>query len=243
MDIFEEEQKIYERAASHMRSVEEGEPYDFGEFKVLVKEYRSLLKQLRRMTKISDRTSEGLHENNLSLIDKVHYDTLTGIYSRRYMEAGLKRSLQLLGHSEGILSILMMDIDFFKRYNDTYGHSAGDDCLRAVAKALDACVVNADNFVARYGGEEFVAVLPNTDEAGVAVMAQQLLDAVRKLNIPHEGNDSADCVTISIGGTTLKPKPDHQFMDYIKRADIALYTSKETGRNKFTFVEYKEDMQ
>lgn len=240
MDLFGEEQQVYERAASHIKSVEDGGAYDFEEFKVLAGEYRDLLKQLRRITRMSDRTVDGLHENNLELIDKVHYDTLTGIYNRRYMEEELERRIRSLAHSNGRMSIMIMDIDFFKRYNDAYGHSAGDDCLRAVAKALDGCIAQNDNFVARYGGEEFVAVLSHMDEAEAVTMAEKILEAVRGLEIIHENNEAAGCVTISIGVTTVRVKQNHSYVDYIKRADAALYDSKRNGRNKYTFIKYRE---
>lgn len=243
MDLFEEEQQIYDNAMNHIKAVDAGAPYDFEEFRTLTKEYRIILKQLRRMTKLSDRTTDNLHESNLDLIDKVHYDTLTGIYNRRFMEENLEKNIQLLARSEGVLSIMIMDIDFFKRYNDTYGHSAGDDCLKAVAKAIGDCVASTDDFVARYGGEEFVAVLPNTNEAQAAIIAEKILETVRELGIPHKKNEAASYVTISIGLTTLKPKHNHKFMNYIKRADIALYDSKQKGKNCYTYIKYEEDVE
>lgn len=240
MDLFEEEQRVYECAAGHIKSVEAGGDYDFEKFKALAREYGDLLKQLRRITRMSDRTVDGLHENNLELIDKVHYDMLTGIYNRRYMEEELERSIRTLAHSGGCLSVMIIDIDFFKRFNDTYGHSVGDDCLRAVAKAMDNCVTQNNNFVARYGGEEFVAVLWNTDEKGAVMVAEKILEAVRRLGIVHENNEAAKYVTISIGTTTVRPKQNHSYIDYIKRADTALYDSKKNGRNRYTLINYKE---
>lgn len=241
MDLFEEEQKVYDHAASHIKSVEAGEPYDFKEFKSLAKEYCAILKQLRRITRISDRTTGGLHESNLELVDKVHFDTLTGIHSRRFMEESLTEIVKTLALSDGVLSIMMIDIDYFKKYNDTYGHSAGDDCLRDVAKAIAGCAAGANGFAARYGGEEFVVVLPNTDEENVAELGRIILNSIRELHITHEKNEGIGQVTVSIGATTLHPKSAHHFESYIRQADVALYNSKRRGRNRYTYIDYEED--
>jgi diguanylate cyclase (GGDEF)-like protein len=127
-----------------------------------------------------------------------------------------------------------MDIGFFKKYNDTYGHAEGDNCLRAVAQAIRDSVTRDDDFTARYGGEEFVAVLPNTDRNGAVVIAERILENIRDRNIPHEKNDAASCVTVSIGVFTgdVKDMPDS--IHYIKLADKALYASKANGRNRIT---------
>lgn len=243
MDLFEEEQRIYDNAVNHIKAVDMGEPYNFEQFRTLTDEYCSLLKQLRRMTKLSDRTATGLNESNLELMGKVNYDTLTGIYNRRYMEEILEKDIRLLSRTEGYLSIMMLDVDFFKKYNDTYGHSSGDECLKAVAKTLAGCVMQPDDFAARYGGEEFVVALSNTSKSEACFIAEKILEAVRALGISHEKNEAAGCVTISIGVTTVKPKAGHNFADYIKKADAALYMSKNNGRNCYTFIDYEEDTE
>jgi diguanylate cyclase (GGDEF)-like protein len=130
----------------------------------------------------------------------------------------------------------MIDIDYFKKYNDTYGHDAGDRCLREVASALSQCVMRDEDFIARYGGEEFVAVLPNTDKDGVQLIAEKMLEKVRELNIPHEINGIENYVTVSIGGTTGIVNSLQHESDYIKLADKALYESKKNGRNRYTFL-------
>ncbi|MDR2718019.1 MAG: GGDEF domain-containing protein [Treponema sp.] len=238
MDLFEHEQKIFDRAAQHLEDIRAGKPAGIEEFAFLVNEYGRLLKWIRRNTHFSDRTSSELLETNIELEDKLHVDVLTGIYNRRFMEENLKRVIRSLSRAKGTLSVMMVDVDFFKRYNDTYGHSMGDDCLKAIAIAITKAVERADDFVARYGGEEFVVVLPYTEEAGAEVTAVKLLEGVRALRIPHEQSDAADHVTISIGVTTVKVVHGHDYMDYIKRADEALYVSKQTGRNKYTYLKY-----
>ena len=188
----------------------------------------------------SRRESATLALRNQDLQGKVYRDALTGIYNRRYMEENLKRIMTLLSASGGTLSLFMIDVDFFKKYNDTYGHSMGDDCLKTIAETLDQSVPRSDDFVARYGGEEFVVVLPNTNEHGARVLAHRLLENIRKRNIPHATSDVEDRVTISIGITTGNTACAHEISDYIKRADGALYLSKQNGRNQYTHLGFAD---
>ena len=166
---------------------------------------------------------------------EVDYDALTGINNRRFFDESMKRILSLLSRSGGLLSMLMIDIDFFKRYNDTYGHVEGDKCLKIVAQTLFRSITRTDDFVVRYGGEEFILVLPNTDELGARLVANKLLDNIRNCNIPHEHNDAAKCLTVSIGATTGKVLHTHNVDDFVKRADEMLYKSKQNGRNQYFF--------
>jgi diguanylate cyclase (GGDEF)-like protein len=172
---------------------------------------------------------------NAFIRTEVEYDALTGIYNRRYFDETMERLIRSLSRSESLLSMLMIDIDFFKRYNDNYGHIEGDKCLKIVAQTLSQCITRADDFVARYGGEEFIVVLPNTDEYGARLIAEKLLDNIRDLNLPHEQSDVADYVTVSIGGTTGKVMHTHKAGDFVKKADELMYKSKQEGRNRFSF--------
>jgi methyl-accepting chemotaxis protein len=167
-------------------------------------------------------------------------DSLTGLYNRRFFDGSMKKIIKALSRTEGNLSILMIDIDFFKNYNDTYGHNKGDKCLNEVATILSKCITREEDFIARYGGEEFVAVLPNTDENGTHLIAERLISKIRESKIPHKNSDITSYVTISIGGTTGVVKHYHKESDYIKLADSALYKSKQDGRNLYTFVKFKE---
>ncbi|MCL2284656.1 MAG: GGDEF domain-containing protein [Fibromonadales bacterium] len=242
IDLFEHEQQIYDGALDYADKVRNGKFYDFEEYLMLTKEYGKLLKQLRRATRIADRTTINLYESNLDLTDKVNYDMLTGIYNRRYLEDGLKRVINTLVRSGGgLLSVLMLDVDHFKKYNDTYGHCMGDACLKVVASVLTESLTRDDDFVARYGGEEFAAILPNTDENGARKVADKMLENMRQRNIPHEKNDAAKCVTFSIGFTTGNVGFSQNGTDYLKRADDALYISKQSGRNKCTYINFKEE--
>jgi diguanylate cyclase (GGDEF)-like protein len=241
MDLFEHEQKILDRAEKYMEDAHNGKSFDIEEFASIVNEYRKLLKQLRNAVNISDRTENILLKNSLELEGKVHLDALTGIYNRWYMEDNLKHIIKSLSRARGILCVMMIDVDFFKKYNDFYGHSMGDNCLKAITVTLSKAVERADDFVVRYGGEEFIIVLPYTDKAGAESTAAKLLESVRALRIPHEKSDVADHVTISIGVTTVKVVYNHHYMEYINRADEALYISKQTGRDKYTYLNYNKE--
>jgi len=240
LDLFEIEQKIFDDASKRVEEVRRGGSFDFNEYEFLVKEYGKLLKQNRKSTHFADRISNGLFEINITLDEKVHYDALTGIYNRRFMDDNFKRIIKSLSRTKGLLSVMMLDIDFFKKYNDTYGHSMGDECLKLVAKALFE-TARMDDCVIRYGGEEFVILLPNTDEADVEKIAARILKNIRSLEIPHINSDLVDHVTISIGATTVRVKPGHKYMDYVERADEALYMSKDTGRNKYTHLKFHDE--
>ncbi|MCL2095422.1 MAG: diguanylate cyclase [Oscillospiraceae bacterium] len=178
-------------------------------------------------------------ENNIrfleSEVDKINYDALTGIYNRRYYDKQLELVIKSLSRAGGTLSLMMIDVDCFKQYNDQYGHSQGDDCLRAVAKTLKETVTRADDFAVRYGGEEFSVVLPNTDEKGAGIIAGEILENIRKLNIIHEYTkvEGVNYITVSIGVTTGVVGRSHKSGDYIKRADAMLYHAKHSGRNRY----------
>lgn len=167
-----------------------------------------------------------------------HHDALTGLYNRRYIEEEMGMIINTLQRSGGgMLSVLMMDIDFFKRYNDTYGHPEGDKCLIAVAKAISGAITRIGDFAARYGGEEFLVVLPNTDAAGAKLVAERLIENVRTLGIPHKHNNAAPYVTMSVGGVSADTTKLSKFEDFVSQADDALYISKNSGRNRYTQYE------
>jgi len=171
------------------------------------------------------------------LFTKANIDALTGIYNRRFMENNLEHIMGMLSRTQGILSVLMLDIDYFKKFNDTYGHERGDVCLKAVAQEMPKSVMRASDFVARYGGEEFIAILPNTDETGARMVAENLLENVRALKIPHSGSTVAPFVTVSVGVTTGEVAYGVMWEEFVRRADDALYESKQNGRNQYTFKE------
>jgi len=184
----------------------------------------------------------GLLSNTIQeLFIKGHYDGLTGIFNRRYFESMLHNNILTLSRAKTKMSVLLIDIDYFKKYNDTYGHLKGDECLKTIAQTLNKGIVRSGDFAARYGGEEFVVVLPNTDATGARIIADKILNAIRGLKIPHE-NSSEGIVTISVGITTGGIIHTQKWNDYIKRADEALYMSKQNGRNRYTFIELKNEI-
>jgi diguanylate cyclase (GGDEF)-like protein len=240
MDLFAEEQNILDKGFLYLEKVRNGTAFDIEQYAVILDEYRRLLRQLRRAIRIADRTTTNLYEDNQDLTDKVHYDALTGIYNRRYLEDNLQKIVKSVSRTGGCLSVMMMDVDFFKKYNDTYSHSKGDDCLKTIAEVVAGSLSRPDDFAARYGGEEFAVILPNTGEFGARYIAGKILENVRMRNIPHEKNEAADCVTVSIGVTTGEVRHTQTGADYIKCADEALYRSKHNGRNQYTYVDFKE---
>lgn len=241
-DLFDREQKILDNALKHLTEIQNGAPCSAVEFDCIVKEYSRLLRQLRRVIKISDKTTVELNTSKLDLLTKVHYDVLTGIYNRRFMEESLRRVIKALSRSSpSKLSVLIIDVDFFKNYNDTYGHSKGDECLKTIATTLKNSITRPEDFVARYGGEEFVVVLPNTDEKGARNIANKIVENVRLCNMPHEKSVAASYVTVSVGATTGTVKHTQSGGDYIRQADEALYISKQNGRNKYTFISFEEE--
>jgi diguanylate cyclase (GGDEF)-like protein len=170
--------------------------------------------------------------------DKIFYDPLTELYNRRFLDETLRRLLRTLSRAEGMISLMMIDIDFFKNYNDTYGHVEGDNSLKKVAAALRESVTRADDFVARYGGEEFLVVLPNTDEDGARMVARRVMENIRKCAIPHESSTVDALLTVSIGVATGKADHAREAGHYVRRADELLYESKRGGRNRYTFGEF-----
>lgn len=238
-DIFEREQVILDNAVKHSNEAKKGQPIDTDVYNNLVKEYGRLLKQLRRMTKIYDKATDSLNMSKLDLMDKVRYDALTGIYNRRYLDENIDKIVEALSIKKDELCVMMLDVDFFKRYNDTYGHSEGDECLRRIAKTIAESLTRESDFVARYGGEEFVVLLPNMDENMARVTANRILENIRAQDIMHEANEVAPYVTISIGVTSSRVLHAQTGEDYIKRADEALYLSKKRGRNRYTYIDFK----
>jgi len=213
--------------------------------RVLFKPLDQLSDSLLQLKENSDAIVYGMERDdeigNLSrtimdLFTQANYDALTGIYNRNYMVSNFQNIMHMLSRSNGILSVLMIDVDFFKNYNDEYGHDKGDYCLKAVAKALSDSITRKEDFVARYGGEEFLAILPNTDESGARIIANRLLESVRRMALPHGRSSVADHVTVSIGVTTGRVLFTQTKEEFIKRADEAMYSAKQGGRDRYVFM-------
>ena len=239
-DLFAAEQKVLDDAIRYSHELENGMVPDTSKYDELASAYGKLLKQLRMVTKISDWTAVSLHTSMHDLLDIVHFDVMTGVYNRKYLEDSMERITKSLIRKNASLGMMMIDVDYFKKYNDTYGHSKGDVCLKGVAEAIRQSLFRPEDFVVRYGGEEFVVVLPDTDEIAVRVVANRVINNVRLLGIPHERSKAAEYVTVSVGVTVAEVTEIHDVEEYIRRADEALYYSKNSGRNKYTFMDLIE---
>lgn len=159
-------------------------------------------------------------------------DGLTGIANRRRFDEVFSREWRWAQrHGQGI-GVLMLDLDAFKGYNDTLGHPAGDKVLRRIASILNGQVNRSHDLVARYGGEEFAVILPATDQHGVEVVAQRMLNAVRMARMPHPQSPCSEYVSVSIGSSWQQPQLRDRMEALVEDADQALYHAKETGRNR-----------
>jgi diguanylate cyclase (GGDEF)-like protein len=158
-------------------------------------------------------------------------DALTGLANRRHFDQYLATEWRRSQRDCQPLSLIMMDADKFKVYNDTYGHQRGDNCLKQIAEACMDVVSRPGDLIARYGGEEFVVILPNTRSEGALHVANEICEALRSRRLPHSGNGPG-IVTISAGSATMTPKYGKHVTDLIELADKALYKAKFGGRNQ-----------
>lgn len=193
--------------------------------------------KMKAMTRIAA-LRQRLSIANQKLEEQASRDGLTGLCNRRYMDLRLDAAWAEAERLQKPFGLLMIDIDHFKKYNDHYGHQAGDDCLRAVAQAIegvvaasnrDGCAENA--FAARYGGEEFAVVAPQVSPAALAGIAGMLVEAVRQLNLAHAKSEPWGHVTISVGSDHLAVA-NGRIVDVFRRADQRLYRAKQAGRNQ-----------
>jgi len=159
-------------------------------------------------------------------------DGLTSINNRRSYDDRLQIEWTRGQRALEPLSLMMIDVDHFKLYNDTYGHALGDECLKQIAQTLQQCTSRATDFVARYGGEEFVILLPNTNLEGGLQLAELIRQAVHQRNIEHRSSPVADCVTLSIGLVTRKPGLEMEMSQFKEAADKMLYQAKHDGRDR-----------
>lgn len=160
-------------------------------------------------------------------------DALTRLANRRHFDEVFAREWSGSLREGMSMNLVFVDVDYFKRYNDHYGHQAGDECLARVAGALATQAKRGADFVARYGGEEFVAFFPRTNNTGLAAIAQRMIDTVDELGIPHAASDAAPHVTISVGIAAITPLPGMTSETLLQAADAALYKAKQAGRHRY----------
>ena len=164
-------------------------------------------------------------------------DGLTGLLNKREFQQQFEKEWRHACRKQLEFSIDMIDIDFFKLYNDSYGHCKGDEVLREVAKCLSKFLYRAKDTLARFGGEEFVILLPETHRHGLEFVCQQLRYGIEELNIPHSTSSVSDHVTISLGGCCANPHADQSAQQLLKMADDALYQAKDKGKNQYSIAE------
>ena len=182
----------------------------------------------------SDRkfAEEALHKANEELKRLASVDGLTQIANRRRFDEIMEKEWERMIREKGALSLIMCDIDFFKLFNDNYGHQEGDRCLQAVAKAIDSALMRPADLAARYGGEEFVVILPNTNEQGAMHLAERIRKGILSLKIPHAHSKTSPYLSLSLGISSIIPEKGVLSETLIKAADMALYEAKEKGRNR-----------
>lgn len=199
-------------------------------------ERKAAYKAMRDMQQQLEDANAQLESHNVELQRLSSLDGLTGIANRRSFDETIEKEWSRSNRTDGDveISLLLVDIDYFKPYNDGYGHQSGDDCLKKVAWLLSDCSTRTCDLFARYGGEEFVAILVGTDIEGAMTVAKKMHNALKQNAIKHEYSKVADAVTISVGIATMIPGKDNTPEQLIKAADQALYKAKANGRNQST---------
>ena len=202
----------------------DGKPYQYVAIRTDITAQKAAEEQLRNAKTV-------LQESNAQLLVLNGQDALTGLANRRRFDHALLQESARLARAGMPLALLMIDVDYFKTYNDCYGHPAGDACLRQIAGLLQRHAKRPADLVARYGGEEFAILLANTDHAGARLLAEEVRAGLVALGLPHQGNP-AGIVTVSIGLHALAPTEDPLAgTGLVERADRALYAAKAAGRN------------
>jgi diguanylate cyclase (GGDEF)-like protein len=169
------------------------------------------------------------------LTEEALYDELTGIHNRRSFNSTLSNDWNHSLRAQGTLSLVICDIDFFKRYNDTLGHLAGDECLKSIAEVMQSMLQRPIDSIARYGGEEFAFIFPFTDAIGAVKMIDKLQNKLSIKKVSHPDSDVSDYVTISAGIASLTPSSKYSIEELISVADKALYRAKKEGRNRICY--------
>lgn len=193
---------------------------------------KKLLEEQAKLLELKVKELSELKEANFKLENLSTLDGLTGISNRRSFDSYINISLKSCARSENPISLIIADIDFFKDYNDNYGHLKGDECIIKVAKSIACSVKRPLDFVARYGGEEFAIILPETDQEGAVATAETIRKNVEALKITHEHSTVAPYITLSLGVETILPKANYSIHEFINNADKALYNAKLSGRNQ-----------
>ena len=228
---------IFVTSASDIESELKG--FELGAVDYITKPFNPVIVRARVSTHLElcdarkqlEKQNQELKAKSDLLEEIVNLDSLTGISNRRHFDKVLEVEWGRALRNNTQISVIVADIDYFKKFNDCYGHVKGDVCLRSVAQCLSSLLQRPTDIVARYGGEEFVAILPETDMRGAALLAENWRTGVAGLCIPHADSAVADHVTISVGYATMAPTRDQVSYYLVGVADEMLYQSKEMGRN------------
>lgn len=230
-NIFDKEEKVILEAEELLNSNSLKDPWDAEKYRDLLEEYKTLLKQITRMVKMSDLMHSELKGLSYKLGIMSNMDALTGLYNRRFFIEMFQKEWHSAVRSKVSIAIVMIDVDYFKKYNDTYGHLQGDECLKAVAEAILRAANRPRDIVVRYGGEEFVILLPESGIDSAAHVAASVLKNVELLNLPHVGSPNYGKVSVSIGIASMKPVNKDVPDMLLHMMDEALYRAKADGRN------------
>ena len=204
---------------------DEEKAFQLGAVDFITKPFHPSIVKLRVKNQIK------LIEQKQMLEEMAGIDGLTGINNRRSFDTIYQKEWQKILRYNDPLSLIMIDVDFFKNYNDYYGHGAGDAVLKEIAKVINNQLNRPEDAVSRYGGEEFVVILPRTEKTAATKKAEEIRKAVESLAITHEKSDCADVVTISLGGVTHEQEDDNPEA-FLKQSDEMLYKAKSQGRNR-----------
>ena len=180
-----------------------------------------------------EKASRQLGQANKKLENASYTDSLTNLYNRRYFNVVFDRELKRAKRTKSEITFMMLDVDFFKQYNDNYGHLEGDKALKSVAEVLKSILKRPGDFIFRLGGEEFGVFITDVDAQNSEAMAQRICKEMEARNIPHSGNKASEYLTLSIGVVTCVADETLNEDDIIKQADKKLYEAKESGRNRY----------
>ena len=210
---------------------EEAQGFDQGGVDFIIKPFHANVVKARVRTHLTLKQQSDLLRS-LSLTDG-----LTGVANRRQFDKALEVEWRGAQRSGQPLGLIMIDVDYFKKYNDHYGHQAGDACLQSIALTLKAGFTRSHDLLARYGGEEFAGILPNTPLEGAQKKARHLEKVIRALHIPHQHSDIDNVVSVSLGVAVTVPKKGENWSDLIAAADNQLYLAKQAGRGQFCSIQ------
>lgn len=250
-NIFKNEKNVIKNAEKFIKNHEGSDDDILNKYQELLDNYKNLLNQIQYIIKISDSYQLELINTKDELESEIEErkkseeklkkistrDQLTGLYNRREFEKIVKKEWRNAIRKASPISLIMIDIDNFKEFNDNYGHLAGDNCLQKVSETMQNTLNRPRDFVARYGGEEFVAILPDTDQEGACHVAESLRENIENSQIPHKYSPVSNFVTVSLGVATTIQADLLVYEELLDEADSALYKAKESGKNKYVSVE------